>query len=394
MLICIFHKEVFMTNGKDNVALGREIGFMRLLPAIIVVLASALALPFASNLYVGIAASGICSFFLIATAKKKIPVLLMLLLLIGTLGLPDGLPMITILLALTVGTGTYAWLLSYAPSPYLAIIPVLAYSATTVITKNWFGSLFALSFAIPAIVLAHSFKANASRIGGICRTSISFIIIACVGVVVSMLYYRGEFKLEALRDYADSFTASISEIFLNTEVELLSGETEALFTEDEAYNMALRIVTLFPAIAVLFFNSVSFFAQRLQFSLIKETLGDDAVSGRSIAFILSPFAGGAYVLSFLISTLTNSSPLDKTVNTVCQNIFVILTPALMGMGIMYFFAKMAIKRVKTGPLIIIGVLVLLFFNTQAALMLVACFGAYASISIPILTYLKEKSSKE
>ena len=383
-----------MTNGKDNVALDRKIGFLRLLPAIIVVLASALALPFASNLYVGIAASGVCSFFLIATAKKKIPILLMLLLLIGTLGLPDGLPLITILLALIVGTGTYAWLLSYAPSPYLAIIPVLAYSAATVITKNWFGSLLALSFAIPALILAHSFKTKASRIGGICRTSAAFIIIACAGVVAALFYFTGEFKVDVLRDLADTLTKSISEVFLNTKIDLISGETEALFTEDEAYNMALRIVTLFPAIAVLFFNSVSFFAQKLQFSLIKETVGENAISGRSIAFILSPFAGGAYVLSFLISTLTNSSPLDKTVNTVCQNIFVILTPALMGMGIMYFFAKMAIKRVKAGPLIIIGVLVLLFFNTQAALMLVSCFGAYASVSIPILTYLKEKSSKE
>ena len=64
------------------------------------------------------------------------------------------------------------------------------------------------------------------------------------------------------------------------------------------------------------------------------------------------------------------------------------------MGIIFFFAKMAVKQIRFAPLIIVAVIVLTIFNTQAALLLVACFGAYASIAIPILSYLKEKSGKE
>ena len=382
-------------NDKDSALRSdQKIGFLRLLPSVIVILAAALAIPFAPNLYVGGAASCICAFFLIATARKKVPVLLLLLLLCGIFGLPGGLPVITVILALTVGTGTYSWLISYTRSPFVAIIPVLAYSIVTVITKNWFVSMLTLVFALPALVLALSFNFKTHRLGAICRTSAVFIITAAVAVVITMLYFRGEFKVEVLRDYADAFTKSITDTVLNTKVDLMNGETEALFTEDEAYNMAHRIVTLFPAIAIIFFNGISFFAQRLQFSLIKTSLGENAVSGHALAFVTSPFAGGAYILAFLVSTLTDSSPLGKTVNTVCQNIFIILIPALVGMGAMYFFAKMAMRRIKAGPLILIGVIALMFFNVSAAILLISCFGAYASISIPLLTYLKEKSNKE
>ena len=378
-------------NDKTSAA---SFGFMRLLPSIIVVLAAALALPFASVLHVGAIASSLCAVFLIATAKKKVPVMLMLLLLAATFGLPGGLPMITIILSLVVGTGTYSWLISYTRSPFLAIIPVLAYSIATVITKSWFGSLLSLAFAIPALVLALCFAAGESRLASLCKTSAVFILISALGIILAMLYFRGEFRLDVLKGYAGEFTQSIKDIFANTEMELINGETEALFTEEEALNMASRIVTLFPAIAIIFFNGIVFFAQRLQFSLIKTTLGEDSISTKALAFITSPFSGVVFVLSFLISTLTTSSPTGRIVNTVCQNIFIILTPALIAMGIMFFFAKMAVKRVRTGPLIIIGIIVLLIFNTQAAILLVSCFGAYASVAIPILTHYKEKASKD
>lgn len=378
-------------NDKDTAA---QLSFLRLLPSIIVVLLAALAIPFASELHVGAAASSICAIFLIATAKKKIPVLLMLLLLIGTLGIPNGLPMITVILALIVGSGAYSWLISYTRSPYVAIIPVLAYSIATVLTKNWFGSLVALAFVPSAIALATSFKSGATRLGAICKSSGAFAITAALAIIFAMLYFRGEIRLDILKGYADSFTQSIADVFASTEMELINGETEALFSEEDAYMLARRIVTLFPAIAVVFLNSISFFAQRLQFRLLRATLGEDVLGSRAIAFIVSPVAGAVYVISFLVATLTNSSPLDRIVNTVCQNLFVILSPALIGMGIIFFFAKMAVKQIRFAPLIIVAVIVLTIFNTQAALLLVACFGAYASIAIPILSYLKEKSGKE
>ena len=383
-------------NDKDtSLRRGEGVGFIRLLPSIIVVLAAAIGLPLATNLYVGGAASCICALFLLLSARKKVPVLLLLLLLCGVFGLPDGLPMITVILALIVGTGTYAWLISYTNhSPLVAIIPVLAYVTATVVTKSWFVSLLALAFAIPALVLAFAFKGQATRLSGICRVSATFLITAAVAVIGGMLYLKGRFSLDMLKDYADILTASITKILAETSVELMNGETAVIFAEEDAYNAAHRMVTLLPALIILAANALAFFAQRLQFSLIRTSMGDDAISGNSIAFITSPFSGGAYILSFLVYVLSDSTPLGETVSTVCENIFILLTPALIGMGIMYFFAQMAVRRIKAGPLILLAVAALLFINLTSAVLLIACFGAYASIAIPILRHLKEKENKD
>ena len=382
-------------NDKNSAALSaHRVGFWRLLPAITVVLVAALSIPFASNFYVGVAGSGVCSIFIIATAKKKIPALLLLLLLFGVFGLPNGLPLITLILALVVGTGTFSWLIAYSGSPYLAIIPVLAYSATAIISKNWFGSLLALIFALPALALAHSLTAKSNRMGAICLTSGAFIITLVAAIFFSMLYFNGEIRFDVLREYSRNFTDTLKNTFMSYEVELISGAKEPLFSDVEAYNMASRIVTLFPAIAVLFFNVITFFAQHLQFTLVKATLPEDTITVKMAVFILSPGAGIVYLLSFLVSSMVDSSHLGNTVSTVCQNVFMILTPALFIMGIMYFFAKAATKRIRALPLVIIGVVVLAFFNVSVALLLISCFGAYASVAIPLTAYLREKADKE
>lgn len=370
------------------------IGFARLLPSIIVVFVCALAIPFASNIYMGWIATGVCVLFLIATAKKKVAVMLLLLLLIGTFGLPDGLPMITLLLAMVVGTGTFSWLIAYVRSPYLAIIPVLAYSVTTVITKSWFGSMLALIFAIPALALAISFINGSERLSAISSTSAAFTLLTILGAIFAMLYFRGELPISAFRDIARDFTENIAQVFATTEVELLDGRVQTMFTEEEAYNIALRVVTLAPAILIVSYNAIAFFAQRLQFSLVRATMTEDALTSKMLAFVVSPGAGIVYFLAFLISNFTNSTPLGYAVSTVCQNIFVILLPALMGMGAMYFFALAAERRIKSGSLFIILFVILLFFNYQIAVLLLACFGAYASVALPLAAYLKAKMDRD
>ncbi len=365
----------------------------RLIPSIIVVLVSALAIPLASNLYISIFSTGVCSIYLLASAKKKVGTMLLLLLLMGIFGLPNGLPMISIILALTVGTGTFAFLISYTRSPYLAIIPMLAYSITSVITRNLLGSAFTLIFALPALILAIAFLKGSSRLSAIASASVAFIVTAIVGVVLAMLYFRGEFRFDVLREYANEFKDNFTRLFADTFVELMNGNVDTLFTEKEARNMALQIVTLFPAIAILFSNIVVFFAQKIQFNLSTRALGERCITSKMLAFIVSPGAGIVFFLSCMALFCTNSTPVGYAVNTVCQNLIVILTPPLIGMGIMYFFARSALKRFRMGPLMIALIVGLIFFNIELAFLLITCYGAFASVALPLDIYMKSKFDK-
>ena len=381
-------------NIKTDGKVTRPSGFLRLLPSVIIVFVSAIAIPFGSEPIVGAIASGMCAFFLIATAKKKVPVLLLLLLLVGTFGLPNGLPAITLILALVTGTGTYAWLISYSGSPYLAIIPVLAYSVTTVVTKNWFGSLLAAVFVIPALIMAHSFKVKAGRLSSLCRVSASFLAVIAAGVLFAMLYFLGEIRPDVIKDYVSDFSDLLTSMFSELEIELMNGQIETLFSPEDAANMASRIVTVLPAVVVLIFNVAAFFAQRLFFSLARTTMGDGEFTNEMLAFIVSPGAGIVFVLSSLISMFTNATPTGYAVDTVCQNLFIILLPPLLGMGFMYFFARMAEKRRLPGPLMIVAISLLFFINLRIALMLVACFGAYASVAVPLAAFMRSKMNSD
>ena len=366
----------------------------RLAAAVIAVLVSAFAIPFASNLYMSIASVVFCSIFLIASAKKKVFTGILIFILLGSFSLPTGLPAISIILALIVGTGAFAWLIFLTKSPYLAILPVFAYAVTTVITKNWFGSAVCLAFALPAFVLASSLWKATPRLETLSKTGTVFVATAALAVVASLFYFSGELRFDVLKEFITLLTDELTVAFASIEAQMLDGSIQTFFTPDEAYNMAHLLTTLLPAAVILGFNAIAFFAQRLFFSLIRITMGDECIHPRSIPFIVSAGAGIVYTLSLTALLLTNATPIGYAVNTVCQNLFVILAPPLAGMGIMYLFSKIAMKKMRPITLIIISAIILIFFSIPMAFMLLAGFGAYASVAIPFSAFLRSRMKGE
>ena len=381
-------------NGIEAKETEIRVGFGRLAAAVIAVLISAFAIPLASTIYMSIATVGFCSVFLVATAKKNVGVVLLLFALIGSFSLPTGLPAVAIILALVVGTGAFAWLIFLTRSPYLAILPVIAYAVTTFITKNWFGSAVSLVFAIPALVLAISLRKGTPRLESLSKTSVAFISTAIVAVVASMLYFSGEIRLDSLKEFVALITEGLTNSFASIEAMLPDGSVQAFFTPDDAYNMAHQLTALLPAAIILGFNAITFFAQRLLFSLVRNTVGDEAIHPRSVPFIVSAGAGIVYALSLTATLLTNASPMGYAINTVCQNLFIILAPPLAGMGIMYIFSRIALKKIRMGTLIFFSIVILLFFSLPMAFMLLAGFGAYASVALPLSKFLRERMNRE
>lgn len=378
----------------ESTLTGVYISKARLAWAVIAVLVSAFSIPFASNLYMSIASVAFCSVFLIASGKKKFLTGLLIFLLLGSFSLPTGLPAVAIILSLIVGTGAFAWLIFLTKSPYLAILPVLAYAATTIITKNWFASVACLVFSLPALVLALSLRNGTPRLETLTKTSVAFVSTAVVAVVASLLYFSGELRFDILKDIVTLLTDELTKAFASIEVQTLDGSIQTFFTPDDAYNMAHQLTSLLPAAIILGFNTITFFAQRLMFSIIRITMGDACIHPHSIPFVVGPGAGIVYTLSLTATLLTNASPVGYAINTVCQNLFIILAPPLAGMGILYLFSRIAAKKMRIGTLIILGVVALLFFSLPMVFMLLAGFGAYASVAIPLSAFLKARMKGE
>jgi hypothetical protein len=209
-----------------------------------------------------------------------------------------------------------------------------------------------------------------------------------------MLYFSGEIRLDALKEFVALITEGLTEGFASIEAMLPDGSVQAFFTPNDAYNMAHQLTALLPAAIILGFNAITFFAQRLLFSLVRNTAGDEAIHPQSVPFIVSAGAGIVYALSLTATLLTNASPMGYAINTVCQNLFIILAPPLAGMGIMYIFSRIALKKIRMGTLIFFSIVILLFFSLPMAFMLLAGFGAYASVALPLSKFLRERMNRE
>jgi len=382
-----------MNNSTTAEQTKRSMGLLRLIPASLVVLLCATAIPFAFNSAMAITVSVVGCAVILLTAKKKISTGFLLLIPFALFGISSGLPMVAIILALIVGTGTLAWLIGYTRSPYVAIIPVLAFSITTVITKNYAGALLSLAFIFPSLSLAFSFSKSATRMSALARSGFIFSATAVAALIGCQIYFIGEINVPEMRHFAMDFTKSLADVFASLEIETPSGLVPYL-TEKAAYNIALQTVTLAPAIVVIFFNVISFFAQKLQYSLVRLTEGEERLDPSTRAMIASPFAGATFILSFIVSTFSESDVKGYAISTVCDNVILILMPCLIIMGFMYYVSARAFGHKKLSTVLLVLFVLLSFLNVSLALLLAACVGAYASVSMPIISRLNARKDGE
>lgn len=359
--------------------------------AVLVVFACTLAIPFIMYLFVDIIAAVLCALFLLIFSEKKIPTLLILVFLGGMFGLSSGMPMIALCLIFTVGTGAFAWLINYTASPYLAIIPVLSYAISTVITRSWFGSLLTLSLLIPALLLAYALAAETSRVGALCVTSTAFIGFLLIAAFLSMLYFTGECNLDYFRNFFDSLRQSLAKVFASLDVSLANGSSEPFFSSDQAETISAQIIALTPAILVFLSNTASFFAQKIHFLMIRRSGGKSYITEKMERFFVSPFSGVTFLLSFIIMSIIGNSYSTAAAFTVCTNLYWILLPGLVIMCFAWLSGRLSDdNRRGTGTWFFLLLVILAFFNVSLAVTLAACLGAYASVMFPLRNYLQDK----
>ena len=382
------------TNLKQKESLGRNAHRLNIVLAIAVSFICYLAIPFSFNesvgKVVGIVTVAICSIFTVRVSSRKIMTILLLLVLFATLGLGGGLPFVTFILASTVGCGTFAWLIAKTDSPLLAIIPALAYSISTVVTKSWFASLMTLFFIFPAVLLAQTYEKLSTRVGSLLRISLGYLSFIILGIVFSLLYFTGEFRVEIIGDILDTARESLAKILSSMEVSLVNGNTEMLMSETDAYNYVSQLISLLPALTVVLCFVLAYFAQKIQFSIFKYTDGEQEFNELRRIVIMSPISAVVFILSFLIYTVTDPT---SAVSTVCANLYYIFMPGLAFMGIKSFTeGRTGLARGGCSTSIITVLFIfLLFFNIGIALVMAACFGSFAAIEGPIRKYLSKKN---
>ena len=360
---------------------------------------SCFAIPIASSGKLGsavaIAATVICSVVTVRFSSRKILTLITLVGLFSSFGLSGSLPIISILLACTVGCGCFAWLISKTESPFLALIPTLAYAASTVITKSWFGSLLTLVFVLPAILLAQSYEKLNSRVSSLLRVSFGFLVFIALGILLSMLYFTGEVNTQIIGEVLDSIRDTFVKLLSSYEMSMVNGETQALMSETDAYNLVSMVISLLPALTVILCYALAYLAQKVQFSIFISTEGERSFNELRRVFIMSPISAVVFVTAFLVYTVAATDRDSEMLATVTSNLYLILTPGLAFMGIKSFLeGRSRLARRGCSSLLISSLFIfLLFFSTGTAIITAACFGAYCAIEAPIRKHFQKKNNK-
>lgn len=384
-----------MNDNSNHTVSARKLGAeqVNIILAIAISFVCSLAIPFFSNTVIGIITVVATSAFTIRIAERKIPAVIILLVLFATFGLSNGLPIITLVLAATVGCGSFAWLISKTESPFLALIPALAYAIATVISKDWFASLVTLFFIIPAILLAQTYEKMMTRVSSLLRVSMGFLAFIVMAVIFSILYFTGELRIEIIGEFLDSLRDSLVKVLVATEITLVNGTTVALFTETEAYNVISVFISVLPALTVTLCFLLAYFAQNIQFSTFIYTEGENEFNDLRRIFIMSPVSAAMFIISFLIYTVSSTSSSGAVLSTVCANLYMIFIPGLAFMGVTTFIARQSARTPGMGcsPTLIAPLFIfLLLFNTQVAILMATCFGAYSAIAGPIRKHLSKK----
>ena len=377
------NSENLMTNNKPKP--------ISVVAAVILTALCSVGMPFATNTYVAIGLSAICSVFLVAVSRRKISTVAVLLFLIGAFATDAGMMVVAIILSMIVGTGVFARLIEKTRSHLLWFVPVAGFCVAAVVTKEIPLSFLSLGFALPALALAITFSKGEGRTTSICATSAAILGgVACVALV-SLYQMTGSLDPKPLYQISLDLRASIAELLGDFQVQLADGQIVSLLSELDAQNIASTLVSLFPAFLIISCNAIAFFAQKILFMLTFRAGETEKLTPRVLALALSPFAGAVFILSFLISTLTANSLDNALVYTVCQNIFYIFIPGLAISGVMMKLAKISHER--RGAWIILPFLILLFLDIGSAVLLAAGLGAYYSIANPLAALLRSDSDE-
>lgn len=292
--------------------------------------------------YVSIGVLFLLAFFLwrfTRSAKGLIPALIFVGFLVYYLTSSPALTAALVSLLFAIGEGSF--LLAVLPRKQLAlfpVIPILAYAAALVLTRDPFAAAAALVPFPPMIALALGTRSSAerengpTRVGVICATSLA-LGLSLLAVTALLLYHTlGTLSPDALAVELENLREALivditsAEIPEGLDPELVA-ELEQLLTRSGAENMVNSVFNLLPAIFVVVANVLAAVAQMALHATLRTFRMESSLTPRVRAFHMSLISCLVFFAAYLVAFFENANSSTLT-GTVAQNIYIILMPGL------------------------------------------------------------------
>lgn len=297
-------------------------------------------------------------------------------LLFGVSALAPGLPhpylMPAVYTALVLGGVGGSFLLIHCRErKYLPLIalPVVAYAVVAAVTNPVLALLVLIPVAL-SLVLGHGILT--------CRPQTPVLVtmaavLALSGVVAYLIWYW----LFALTSFPAPDPLTYLGNLVRGGVERVLRDAAELYEEAGAtMNVDFRSTAAVIGNALIGFflagcGVLSFVIYRAHLRVLTAWGTLSRVPLRVGAMTVSPMAAGLFLVSNLVGMFATGSVLG----TVCENLSLILQPALVLVGVTALLGREKGKRSTLSTVLFIGVLLVVFYDTALALTLAAVVGA-------------------
>lgn len=264
-----------------------------------------------------------------------------------------------VLVSLIFAVSEGSFLVAVQPKNKLAVLltlPVLAYAATLLLSRDPAGSVAAL-IPFPAIpVLAWGTRRSAAsedgitRVGVICATSLALGLSLGGMILFSVYRYVGSLDPATLTEALEAFRENLILQITSTEfpTEGMTPEQIAEIREMLSYaNVSNTVDSCFnvlPGIAVVAVNLLAAVVQIIQHASLRAFGFEASITDRVKAFRMSLLSCIAFLAAYLIAMLEDTA-VTTLAGTVAQNIYIILMPGLALAGML----RLTSGLVSKGP---------------------------------------------
>ena len=235
-----------------------------------------------------------------------------------------------------------ALLLAIQPKEKLAffpLIPVLAYAATTLLSRDPLGALAVLIPYPPMVALALSTRASAekedgpTRTGVICTTSVALGVSLGGMILLTLVRHYGTSNLSVILEHARKammdYTLSLDLPDMLTPEQMEA--VQELLSYENVKNAVNSLFNLLPALFAIAVMIPSAVCQSFLFSSLKAFGHEASITSGVKAFRMSTISCVVFLVVYAAVWL-DRSVVSSLAGTVAQNVYLILLPGLAMAG--------------------------------------------------------------
>ena len=296
----------------------------------------------------------------------------------------------SIVLALIVGTGALAWLLTVLRAFYVAPLTLIAvFAVSFLITGDTYASLLAFSFLPAGAAMAIATMRDTGRTGTIVWTQIGLFltVLAVITVLIERAYgaVDAETIARAVADAREGVVHSLGayrdELLKSLQAsgeentELIARMNE-LLNENSLYTMVTAILYLLPGLVAMLCGIVAFEAQLLLGLTYMRTGWKQVLTRDACVFTMSKTASVLYIIA---SVMTLFFGVNSVFGAAMQNLYLILLPGFCVLGLGVLSARMRRPNGRSViPVLLIGAM--LCCATVYVFSFLSLWGAIANIA--------------